>query len=109
MGMLRHGPQSWSYVESGRLDEIRILEIIGRLGAGDHELICHPSETDIPARDAEGRPYQGAEELTARFAPTACARRPATARHHAVPVEGSVLMSDSENQTTFGALRRGGD
>ena len=65
MGMLRHGPQSWGYVESGRLDEIRILEIIGRLGAGDHELICHPSETDIPARDAEGRPYHGAEELNA--------------------------------------------
>ena len=65
MGMLRHGPQSWGYVESGRLDEIRILEIIGRLGAGDHELICHPSETDMPARDAEGQPYQGAEELTA--------------------------------------------
>lgn len=65
MGMLRHGPQSWGYVESGRLDEIRILEIIGRLSAGDHELICHPSETDIDARDAEGRPYQGALELTA--------------------------------------------
>ena len=65
MGMLRHGPQSWGYVESGHLDEIRILEIIGRLGAGDHELICHPSETDMPARDAEGRPYQGAEELAA--------------------------------------------
>ncbi len=65
MGMLRHGPQSWGYVESGHLDEIRILEIIGRLGAGDHELICHPSETDMPARDAEGRPYHGAEELGA--------------------------------------------
>ncbi|HEY2902172.1 MAG TPA: ChbG/HpnK family deacetylase [Polyangia bacterium] len=65
MGTLRHGPQSWGFVESGQLDEIRILEIIGRLGAGDHELICHPSETDIPARDAEGRPYHGAEEVTA--------------------------------------------
>jgi predicted glycoside hydrolase/deacetylase ChbG (UPF0249 family) len=65
MGMLRHGPQSWGYVESGRLDEIRILEIIGRVGAGAHELICHPSETDMPARDAEGRPYHGAAELSA--------------------------------------------
>jgi predicted glycoside hydrolase/deacetylase ChbG (UPF0249 family) len=65
MGMLRHGPQSWGFVESGRLDEIRILEIIGRLGAGAHELICHPSETDAVARDADGRPYRGAEELAA--------------------------------------------
>jgi predicted glycoside hydrolase/deacetylase ChbG (UPF0249 family) len=65
MGMLRHGPQSWGYVESGRLDEIRILEIIGRLGAGTHELICHPSETDITAREPEGRAYHGAQELTA--------------------------------------------
>lgn len=46
MGALRHGPQTWGFVESGRLDEIRILEIIGRLGPGQHELICHPSETE---------------------------------------------------------------
>jgi chitin disaccharide deacetylase len=65
MGMRRHGPQSWGYVESGRLDEIRILEIIGRLGPGSHELICHPSETDLTARDIEGHPYQGAQEVTA--------------------------------------------
>ena len=65
MGMLRHGPQSWGFVESGRLDEIRILEIIGRLSAGAHELICHPSETDGVARDAGGRSYRGAEELAA--------------------------------------------
>ena len=41
---LRHGPQSWGFVESGRLDEVRILEIIGRLGPGAHELICHPGD-----------------------------------------------------------------
>jgi len=65
MGMLRHGPQSWGFVESGRLDEVRILEIIGRLGPGAHELICHPAESDLPARDAGGRTYLGAEELAA--------------------------------------------
>jgi predicted glycoside hydrolase/deacetylase ChbG (UPF0249 family) len=48
MGTLRHGPQSWGYVESGQLDEVRILEIVGRLGAGSHELICHPGVTDEP-------------------------------------------------------------
>jgi len=42
MGLLRHGPQSWGYVASGHLDEIRILEIIGRLAPGSHELICRP-------------------------------------------------------------------
>ena len=42
MGPLRHGPLTWGYVESGRLDEVRILEIIGRLGPGAHELLCHP-------------------------------------------------------------------
>lgn len=42
LGSLRHGPRSWGYLDSGRLDEVRILEIIGRLGPGSHELICHP-------------------------------------------------------------------
>jgi predicted glycoside hydrolase/deacetylase ChbG (UPF0249 family) len=48
MGALRHGPQSWGHFESGRLDEIRLLEIVGRLGAGSHELRCAP-ELDDPA------------------------------------------------------------
>ena len=43
MGPLRHGPLTWGYVESDRLDEVRILEIIGRLGPGAHELLCHPA------------------------------------------------------------------
>jgi predicted glycoside hydrolase/deacetylase ChbG (UPF0249 family) len=42
MGPLRHGPVTWGYVESDRLDEVRILEIIGRLAPGAHELLCHP-------------------------------------------------------------------
>jgi predicted glycoside hydrolase/deacetylase ChbG (UPF0249 family) len=46
LGALRHGPQTWGYVESGQLDEVRILEIVGRLGPGSHELICHPGEED---------------------------------------------------------------
>lgn len=46
LGARRHGPQSWGYVEAGHLDEIRILEILGRLGPGPHELICHPGEDD---------------------------------------------------------------
>ena len=44
LGARRHSAQSWGYVESGRLDEVRVLEIIGRLGPGTHELICHPGE-----------------------------------------------------------------
>jgi predicted glycoside hydrolase/deacetylase ChbG (UPF0249 family) len=46
LGTLRHGPVTWGYVESGRLDEVRILEIIGRLAAGSHELLCHPGSSD---------------------------------------------------------------
>ena len=42
LGPLRHGPRTWGYVESGRLDEVRIIEIIGRLAPGAHELLCHP-------------------------------------------------------------------
>jgi len=48
MGALRHGPQSWGYVESGQLDEVRILEMVGRLGPGSHEIICHPGIVDDP-------------------------------------------------------------
>jgi len=42
LGLRRHGPQSWGYFEHGQLDEIRILEILGRMGPGSHEIICHP-------------------------------------------------------------------
>jgi hypothetical protein len=51
MGTLRHGPQSWGFVESGQLDEVRILEIIGRLGPGVHELICHPGDASDSSHD----------------------------------------------------------
>ena len=46
MGILRHGPKTWGYFEHERLDEIRIVEILGRLGPGIHELICAPRESD---------------------------------------------------------------
>jgi predicted glycoside hydrolase/deacetylase ChbG (UPF0249 family) len=64
LGALRHGPQSWGYVESGRLDEVRILEIIGRLGPGAHELICHPGEEDGDRSGEPGR-YQRVAEIGA--------------------------------------------
>lgn len=65
LGARRHGPQSWGYVESGRLDEIRILEILGRLAPGPHELICHPGEDDADVEPVEetGR-YDRTGELT---------------------------------------------
>ena len=54
LGARRHSAQSWGYIESGRLDEIRVLEIIGRLGPGTHELICHPGEEPSPGYDHVG-------------------------------------------------------
>ena len=68
LGARRHGPQSWGYVESGRLDEIRVLEIIGRLGPGAHELICHPGEEDSVA-GAERARYQRVGEIAALTSP----------------------------------------
>jgi predicted glycoside hydrolase/deacetylase ChbG (UPF0249 family) len=62
LGARQHGPQSWGYVESGRLDEIRILEIIGRVGPGLHEIICHPGEEDAAAGEDPPR-YQRTAEL----------------------------------------------
>jgi predicted glycoside hydrolase/deacetylase ChbG (UPF0249 family) len=53
MGILCHGPTSWGYFESGRLVEIRIMEILGRLGPGIHELICAPRESDDPVESGE--------------------------------------------------------
>ena len=53
LGARRHGPQSWGYVESGHLDEIRILEIMGRFGPGPHELICHPGEAAADGEASE--------------------------------------------------------
>jgi len=54
LGARRHSAQSWGYVESGRLDEVRVLEIIGRLGPGTHELICHPGEESTTIYDHAG-------------------------------------------------------
>ena len=51
LGARRYSAQSWGYVESGRLDEVRVLEIIGRLGPGPHELICHPGEDSTTSYD----------------------------------------------------------
>jgi predicted glycoside hydrolase/deacetylase ChbG (UPF0249 family) len=68
MGALRHGPQSWGFIEVGRLDEVRILEILGRMGPGANELICHPGELD-DADDAHAgageQPHHRARELAA--------------------------------------------
>ena len=69
MGALRHGPQSWGYVEAGHLDEIRILEIIGRLGPGPHELICHPGEEDDPTTGALEPEHRRSQELQALASP----------------------------------------
>jgi predicted glycoside hydrolase/deacetylase ChbG (UPF0249 family) len=65
MGALRHGPQSWGYVEAGRLDEVRILEILGRMGPGAHELICHPGEEDEVDGEPGEAPHLRAHELVA--------------------------------------------
>jgi predicted glycoside hydrolase/deacetylase ChbG (UPF0249 family) len=65
MGALRHGPQSWGFVEVGRLDEVRILEILGRMGPGAHELICHPGEEDDVEVEAGEPPHLRAHELVA--------------------------------------------
>jgi predicted glycoside hydrolase/deacetylase ChbG (UPF0249 family) len=65
MGALRHGPQSWGFVEAGRLDEVRILEILGRMGPGVHELICHPGEEDDIESEPGEAPHLRAHELVA--------------------------------------------
>jgi predicted glycoside hydrolase/deacetylase ChbG (UPF0249 family) len=65
MGALRHGPQSWGFVEVGRLDEVRILEILGRMGPGAHELICHPGEEDDTESEPGEAPHLRAHELVA--------------------------------------------
>ena len=72
MGALRHGPESWGYVESGQLDEVRILEIVGRLRPGSHELICHPGMNDDPSPGLgilPGVRYRRARELAALTSP----------------------------------------
>ena len=56
LGARRHGPQSWGDFERGRLDEIRILEILGRMGPGSHEIVCQPeldSASDKPPLRSE--------------------------------------------------------
>jgi predicted glycoside hydrolase/deacetylase ChbG (UPF0249 family) len=60
LGSRRHGPQSWGYFESGRLDEIRILEILGRMGPGCHEIICQPDlDSSSPWNQGNQLPARG--------------------------------------------------
>jgi predicted glycoside hydrolase/deacetylase ChbG (UPF0249 family) len=73
LGVRRHGPQSWGDFERGRLDEIRILEILGRMGPGSHEIICQP-ELDSAS---EKPPLRG--EVTALT--SARVREALTSRH----------------------------
>jgi predicted glycoside hydrolase/deacetylase ChbG (UPF0249 family) len=65
LGARRHGPQSWGFVEAGRLDEVRILEVLGRMGPGLHELICHPGEEDEVDSEPGESPHLRAHELVA--------------------------------------------
>jgi predicted glycoside hydrolase/deacetylase ChbG (UPF0249 family) len=65
LGSVGHGPQTWGYVESGRLDEIRILELLGRMGPGAHELICHPGAKVSPHSPGEVAPMGASRELSA--------------------------------------------
>ena len=56
LGVLRHGPQTWGHFDWDRLDEIRLLEIVGRLGPGGHEILCAPDhrpEVASPPRQDE--------------------------------------------------------
>jgi predicted glycoside hydrolase/deacetylase ChbG (UPF0249 family) len=85
LGALRHGPQTWGYVESGRLDEVRILEILGRLGPGSHELICHP--TEAPPPEPNSAAVDPARELRALTSPLV---------RHALDARGVALCRWSE-------------
>lgn len=58
LGARKFGPQTWGFFERGRLDEVRILEILGRLTAGSHELICHPDlDGDLSSAPRDSEPY----------------------------------------------------
>lgn len=48
LGARRHGPASWGHHDAGALTEIRIVELLGRMGPGAHELVCHVGLTDEP-------------------------------------------------------------
>jgi predicted glycoside hydrolase/deacetylase ChbG (UPF0249 family) len=55
LGALRHGAQTWGLAESGNLGRTRLLELLGRLGPGVHELICHPGEVSAHALTLSGQ------------------------------------------------------
>jgi hypothetical protein len=60
----------------GRLDEVRIIEIIGRLDPGAHELICHPADDDATVNDSgQSDPSEEFRALTSSKVKTALERR----------------------------------
>jgi len=52
LGARRHGPRSWGNHDAGALTDIRIVELLGRMGPGAHELICHVGQVDEPRSPA---------------------------------------------------------
>ena len=74
LGALRHGPQTWGYVESGQLDEVRILEIVGRHGPRQPRADLPPRarrtiEAARAGRLSPRRRYRRARELKALTSP----------------------------------------
>lgn len=72
LGLRRHGPQTWGTFERGSLDEIHILEILGRLGPGGHELVCQP---DLDPRMEDAPSHGEIAALTSIRVREALARR----------------------------------
>jgi predicted glycoside hydrolase/deacetylase ChbG (UPF0249 family) len=48
LGARRHGPRTWGHHDAGSLTEIRIVELLGRMAPGAHEIVCHPGLSDEP-------------------------------------------------------------
>ncbi len=69
-GDARGAAITWGFEQSGRLNEAALLEIVRRLGPGDHELLCHPGSAaeTVPA-DPTWR-YDWLGELAALTSPS---------------------------------------
>jgi len=53
LGARRHGPRTWGHHDAGALTEIRIVELLGRMAPGAHELVCHPGVSDEPSASGQ--------------------------------------------------------
>jgi predicted glycoside hydrolase/deacetylase ChbG (UPF0249 family) len=79
--------QAWGVFESGRMNERRLIRLIGKLGPGDHEILTHPGLAPGVVTQDPSWKYEWETELAAVLSPRV---------KNAIAAKGARLVSYAE-------------